>query len=128
MASLTAEDLHVVSRIAVFGGLKRETMDRLIAPATAVTLAEKQALFRQGEAATAFFIAVEGWLKLYRLTPAGEEIVLHVLTKGDSFAEAVAFTRGRYPATAEAVSEARVVRIPADHVVQCIRDVPDIAL
>mgnify|MGYP003350977196 CR=1 FL=1 len=32
------------------------------------------------------------------------------------------------PAAAEAVSEARVVRIPADHVVRCIREDPDIAL
>jgi CRP-like cAMP-binding protein len=50
------------------------------------------------------------------------------LTKGDSFAEAVAFTGNRYPASAEAVSETRVVRIPADHIVRCIRESPDIAL
>ena len=71
---------------------------------------------------------IDGWVKLYRITLSGEETVIHILTKGDSFAEAVAFTGSRYPATAEAVSDARVVRIPADHVVRCIRESPDIAL
>jgi CRP-like cAMP-binding protein len=128
MASPTTQDVEIVCRVAVFGALKRETIHRLIAPASVVALGDRQALFRQGEPASAFFIMLEGWVKLYRLTPAGEEIVLHVLTKGDSFAEAVAFTGGRYPAMAEAVSEARVMRIPAEHVVGCIREMPDIAL
>ena len=124
----TPGDLHIVSRIAVFRGLKPETIQRIIAPATIATLKEREALFRQGDPATAFFIVVDGWVKLYRITFSGEETVIHVLTKGDSFAEAVAFTGSRYPATAEAVSDARVVRIPADHVVRCIREMPDIAL
>jgi len=99
-----------------------------VAPATAVMLKAHESLFRQGDPATAFFIVIDGWVKLYRVTLSGEETVIHILTKGDSFAEAVAFTGVRYPATAEAVSDARVVRIPADHVVRCIRESPDIAL
>ena len=87
-----------------------------------------EGLFRQGDPATAFFIVIDGWVKLYRITPSGEETVIHILTKGGSFAEAVAFTGNRYPATAEAVSDARVARVPADHVVRCIRESPDIAL
>jgi CRP-like cAMP-binding protein len=128
MPSPTPDDLKIVSRIAVFGGLKPETVGRLIAPATVVTLKHGHPLFRQGDPASAFFIVVEGWIKLYRITLAGEEAVIHVLTNGESFAEAVAFTGSHYPATAEAVSNARVVRIPADHVVRCIREMPDIAL
>jgi CRP-like cAMP-binding protein len=121
-------DVQLVSRIAVFGGLKPETLSRLIAPATVISLKQGHPLFRQGDPAAAFFIVVDGWIKLYRITLAGEEAVIHVLTKGESFAEAVAFTGSRYPATAEAVSNARIVRIPAEHVVRCIREMPDIAL
>jgi len=51
-----------------------------------------------------------------------------VLTRGGSYAESHALTGARYPATAEAVSNSRVVRIPANHVVRCIRESPDIAL
>src|SRR5262245_53270867 len=124
----TAGDLQIISRIAVFRGLKPETVEHIIAPASAVNLPAHQSLFRQGDPATAFFIVIDGWVKLYRITLSGDETVIHILTKGDSFAEAVAFTGARYPATAEAVTDARIVRIPADHIVRCIRESPDIAL
>jgi CRP-like cAMP-binding protein len=124
----TRADLDIVSQITIFHGLNPVTVQRVIAPATVVTLDERELLFRQGEPATAFFIVLDGWIKLYRITLSGEEAVLLILTRGGSFAEAVAFTSSNYPATAEAVSDTRVVRIPADHVVRCIREDPDIAL
>jgi CRP-like cAMP-binding protein len=127
-SKLTPGDLQIITRIAVFRGLKPETVEHIVSPAVGVMLKAHESLFRQGEPATAFFIMIDGWVKLYRVTFSGEETVIHVLTKGDSFAEAVAFTGTRYPATAEAVSDARVVRIPADHIVRCIRESPDIAL
>lgn len=127
-SKLTPGDLQIITRIAVFRGLKPETVEHIVAPATAIMLRPHESLFRQGDPATAFFIVIDGWVKLFRITVSGEEAVIHILTKGDSFAEAVAFTGTRYPASAEAVSDARVVRIPADHVVRCIRESPDIAL
>ena len=129
MASkLTAGDLQIITRIAVFRGLKSETVEHIIAPATAVMLRPHEWIVRQDDPATAFFIVIDGWVKLFRITPSGDETVIHILTKGESFAEAVAFTGNRYPATAEAVTDARVARVPADHIVRCIRESPDIAL
>lgn len=121
-------DLDIVRRISVFRGLTPLMVERLIAPAVAVEMKERDILFRQDDPGTAFFIVVDGWIKLFRITFAGDEAVIHVFAKGDSFAEAVAFTGKAYPATAQAVSVARVISIPAAHVVKCIRDVPDIAL
>ncbi len=128
MASPAAEDLRIASRIPIFAGLKPETIERLVAPATVVSLRPGDCLFRQGDTATAFFIMVDGWVKLYRLTLGGDEAIIHILTKGESVGEAVAFTGTRYSATAEAVSSARAVRIPADYLVRCIHEMPDIAL
>jgi CRP-like cAMP-binding protein len=67
---------------------------------------------------------IDGWLKLYRTAPSGEETVITMLKKGDSFAESVALTGNRYLASAEAVTDARVACIPADHIVHCIRQNP----
>jgi len=128
MASPTPEDLRVASRIPIFSGLKPETVERLIAPASVISLKHGDCLFRQGDVASAFFIMVDGWVKLYRLTLGGDEAIIHILTKGESVGEAVAFTGSRFSATAEAVSNSRVVRIPADYLVRCIHEMPDIAL
>ena len=129
MASrLTADDIRIITRIAVFRGLKPETVEHIVAPATVVTLKARSTLFRQGAPATAFFIMIDGWTKHYRLNSSGEEAVIHVFTKGDSFAEAAALTGAHFPATAEAITDARVVRVPADHIISCIREDPNIAL
>jgi CRP-like cAMP-binding protein len=123
----TSGDLQIIARIAVFRGLRPETVAHVIAPAAAVRLSPHEILFRQGDLATAFFIVIDGWIKLSRITVSGEETVVNILTRGGSYAESHALTGARYPATAEAVSESRIVRIPADHVMQCIRETPDIA-
>lgn len=127
-SKLTAGDLQVINRVAVFRGLRPETVQHVIAPATATMLRPHELIMRQEEPATAFFIVIDGWLKISRNTQSGGETVIDMMKKGDSFAEAAAFSGGRYIATAEAVNIARVARIPADHLIRCIRESPDIAL
>ena len=128
MTAPTPADLAVASQIPVFSGLKPEVLDVLLAQARVINLRPGSMLFRQGEPASSFFIIVEGWIKLFRITPAGDEAVLNVFGKGQSFAEAVTFTSGRYPAMASAVTRTRMILIPADHIVDCIRKMPEIAI
>lgn len=127
-APLTTNDANTVRRCTLFRGLQPPMVDRLIAPATVMSLDKGETLFRQGDPAIAVFIVVDGWVKLYRITAAGEEAVIYLFAKGDNFAEAVAFTGQPYPAMAETASKARIVRISASHVIACIREEPDIAL
>jgi CRP-like cAMP-binding protein len=128
LSSPTASDLDVVRRINVFRGVKPLVFERLIAPAVTLIFKAGDTVFRQGDPAVSFYIVVDGWIKLYHTTATGKEAVIYMFTKGDSIAEAVAFTGQSYPATAEAASNARIVRIPAAHIIKCIRDTPDIAL
>jgi CRP-like cAMP-binding protein len=128
MAALTHGDVDFASHGAVLGGLKPELLDRVIASASVRSFARGEALFRQGDLATAFFIIVHGWVKLYRLTAAGDEVVIDVLTTGETLAVAVAFTRRRHPVGAEAISGSRVLQIPVRHVVRCITEAPEVAL
>jgi CRP-like cAMP-binding protein len=125
---LTAGDLQIITRTAVFRGLRAETVAHIIEPAKPLVAKPAKLIVQQDDPATAFFIVINGWVKLYRSNPSGDETVIEIVTGGGSFAESVAFTGNRYLATAEAVSDARVVRIPADHIVRCIRSNPDIAL
>jgi len=128
MTAPTPVDLAIASQIPVFSGLKPEVLDLLLAPARIVNLRPGSMLFRQGEPASSFFIVVEGWIKLYRITPAGDEAVLNVFGNGQSFAEAVTFTSGHYPAMASAVTRTRLILIPADHIVDCIQKMPEVAI
>jgi CRP-like cAMP-binding protein len=128
MTAPTLAELELAGQVPMFNGLKPEALNVLLSEARVIKLRPGRGLFCQGEPANAFFVIVDGWVKLYRITPAGDEAVLNVLTKGESFADAVAFTAGRYPATASAVTPARIMVIPADHVLNCAREMPDVAI
>jgi CRP-like cAMP-binding protein len=121
------DDLAIVRRINVFRGLNPQMIQQLIAPASTLSLKERAVVCRQDDPATAFFIVVDGWIKLYRITVAGDEAVINVLAKGDSFAESAAFTGQSYLHTAEAASAARVIRVPVAHVIKCIQGSPEFA-
>jgi CRP-like cAMP-binding protein len=128
MTMPTPRELDIAAQIPVLSGLKPQSLAVLMAAANLLKLRPGHVLFRQGEPATAFFIIVDGWIKLYRVTPAGDEAVLNVLTTGEGFAEAATFTSDCYRTTACAVTRARVLMIPADHVMNCVREMPDIAI
>jgi CRP-like cAMP-binding protein len=54
--------------------------------------------------------------------------VVAVFTRGQSFAEAAAFVGGRYPASGEAVTDGRLLKVQSGHLLKLIRDTPDIGL
>lgn len=85
-------------------------------------------LFIQGETADAFYVVLDGWIKIYRMSHAGEEAVVAVFTKGQSFAEAAVFTGGLFPVSAEAVTEARLIRISSANLIATLRRSPEISL
>jgi len=121
------DDLAIVRRINVFRGLNPQMIEQMVAPATTLSLREHGVVCRQDDPAAAFFIVVDGWIKLYRITMAGDEAVINVLARGDSFAESAAFTGQPYLHTAEAVSDARVIRVPVAHILKCIQSAPEFA-
>jgi CRP-like cAMP-binding protein len=67
-------------------------------------------------------------VKIYRILPGGEEAVVGVFNRGKSFAEAAMFLGGRYPACAEVVSQARLLRVDGVTFRNQIRETPDLAM
>lgn len=86
------------------------------------------AVFRQGDAASAIHIVAEGWVKLYRLTPNGTEAVVGVMTRGQSFGEPIALRRAAYPVSAEAVTEATLIALPGAAILAHLADRPEAAI
>lgn len=75
----------------------------------------------QGERAHSLYIILDGWVKLYRMSPCGSEAVVGVLTRGDSFGELAAIAGEVYATGAECVSNATLVQIDSQDLLQAIR-------
>ncbi|WP_118830078.1 Crp/Fnr family transcriptional regulator [Salinibacter ruber] len=100
-----------------FGGVSTEERERLIDLGQARTAASGTILFQRGDAYRGFYLLVEGGVHVYRLSPEGRMLVLHVIRPGESFAEVPLFETDAgdtYPATAETLTESALFFFPAD--------------
>ncbi len=127
-SKLTATDIQTIARCALFRKLVSETIEEIVEQATAIDLKRHAWIVRQGDPATAFYVVIGGWAKLYRNGVAGDESVIEIMTQGGSFGEVDALTRQHYFFSAEAVSDVRLACIPADHIVRTISVKPELAL
>lgn len=121
-------DWHIVRSTPLLTGMPQDIVQDLAGGLVPRAYEKGAPLFHQGQAADAFFVILEGWVKIYRTTSDGLEVVLHVFKRGETFAEAAMFLGGRYPASAETVSAARLVRIDGNAFRTRIRNQPELAL
>ncbi|MEO5337361.1 MAG: cyclic nucleotide-binding domain-containing protein [Magnetospirillum sp. WYHS-4] len=125
---LSAKDLEIVRRNPLFGGLPAETLDALLHESRVVEQPRGKLLFLRGEPANWFFLLLEGWVKVFRDTPDGEQTVIAIMKPGETIAEAAIFFGSDYPASAEVVDNARLVEIPAAPLLNQLRQDPDLGL
>jgi CRP-like cAMP-binding protein len=122
------ETVEILSRSPIFSGVDRDTLGAIAATTNQRHLDRGETLFIQGDPANLFYLVIEGWMKIYRTTPAGEEAVIGIFTRGQSFAEVAALSRSGYPASCEAVTETRLLAVPIAPLLEQIRAHPDVGL
>lgn len=110
-AIMDAADWEIIKSTPLFGAMASQTAEQLVGSSLPRLYDKGVTLFHQGAPATAFFIVLDGWVKIYRTTPDGLEVVLHVFRQGETFAEAAIFLGGRYPASAETVTPTRLLKV-----------------
>lgn len=97
-------------RAYLFAEMPDPYLQKLIGQMQDLRLDPGDSLFRHGQPAERFYFLREGLVKLFRLSPEGDEKIIEIMRPGETFAEAVMFmgTQGRYPVSAEAVSDAKL--------------------
>lgn len=114
---------QTIKRASLFQGVDMAALEQLAKQCHQKTYAKGRDLFAMGDQADAFFIILQGWVKLYRPSRDGDEVIIHIFGPGESFAEAAVFNDSRtYPANAQAVDEVVVVEIPRSFFVQKIEE------
>jgi len=126
--TLDPEDFRIIRQTPLFGAMSSEATQRVIGSTLPRRYEKGAMLFQQGEQATAFFVILDGWVKIARITVDGDEAVVGVFRRGEAFAEAAMFLGGRYPANAEVVVAARLLKIEGEALRRQIRQDPDLAL
>lgn len=112
--SLTPQHLEVLRRSPLFNSLSDQQVEQLQPHISVHSLSTGEHLFEQGEPADAFYLVLQGQVRLYRLAPSGQEKVVELVNPGQTFAEALMFQDvPSYPLNAQALNDAEVVVIRA---------------
>ncbi len=107
-------------------GLGAAQLERMALTSERVELAPGERLFDAGDEAGRFYVVLQGQLKLYQLSSAGQEKVVELLTPGRTFAEAVMFMpKRRYPVFCEALTDASVCALNARVFLDILRESPE---
>jgi CRP-like cAMP-binding protein len=100
-----------LSLLPLFSDLSADELQRLATGCTLKRLQRGELVFRCGEPCEAFHVCVTGQVKLFVLSPAGQEKVIEIIAPGQSFAEALMFTGRPYILSAQVLTDALVLTI-----------------
>lgn len=125
---MKTEYIEIAAQSILLSNVPPHIVTDVLTAANIKDFTQGETVFMQGEVADSIYIVIAGWVKLYRVTQNGSEAVVGVFTKGRSFGEAVAFRGDIYPVAAEATTDCKLIRIPAQYYLDMMRKEPDLGL
>jgi CRP-like cAMP-binding protein len=120
--------MPVIQSLSVFSKLGDKDLAQLLKHADIRSYDKGKLLFMQGETLSRYYLILEGWVKLYKSTDAGDEAVLQMLSAGDSLMEAAVFLNIPSMVNAQVVQNAKLLSLPAPIIRQNIVDNKNLAL
>ena len=117
-----------LSALPLFHGLPPVELALIAEGCMPRRLARGEAVFRVGDPCEEFHVAVLGQIKLFAVSPAGQEKVIEIIGPGGSFIEGLMFSGQPYRVGAEAVTEALVVSVSKQAVLDEIARNPRFSL
>jgi len=121
-------DWQIAKGSILLASIPEDVADMILARSDVRRFDRSATIFLQGDTANSLYIVLEGWVKLFRIAHNGAEAVVGTFTKGRSFGEAVAFRGDVYPVAAEAVTDCRLMQVPAAVVLQMMKSQPELCI
>ena len=114
--------------LPLFQHMDAAELARMAAGSRLRTFARGEFIFRVGMPCDGFHVTVNGQIKLFVVSPAGQEKVIELLAPGMSFAEALMFMGKPYLVNAQALTEVVVLSVDKETLVGEVMRNPRLAL
>jgi len=120
-------DDDVVRQAPLFAALDDEAAEALHANMVRTELSRSEVLFHEGDPGDRLYVIVEGKVKLGRTSGDGRENLLAILGPGEMFGELSLFDPGPRNATATAVSDAVLIGLGSEDLINWLTGRPDVS-
>jgi CRP-like cAMP-binding protein len=111
-----------LSMLPLFQEMKPLELQRLAQGSRLRQLARGDDVFTLGDPCNEFHVTVTGQIKLFAISPAGQEKIIEIVGPGNSFAEALMFTDKPYFINAQALTDTLLLSVSKQSVLQEIEN------
>ncbi len=119
---------QTLGAVPIFSGLTETELAFLTARTVERKVDAGELVFSEGDACSGLFVVRSGNVRIFKSSSSGREQVLAIEGPGSSIAELPVFDGGAYPASAQAVSEAKLLFVSKQHFQALCMQHPDVAL
>lgn len=119
---------QIIESSTLFAGLKTEQLLLIADISVEKKYGKGQTIFFEGDEGSGFYMVGTGRIKIYKMSPAGKEHILHIFGPYEPFGEVPVFHGQPFPANAEALVQTSVLFFPRDKFIQLVEKSPAIAL
>jgi len=124
----TQERLAAMRAAAMFSALDDEGLAELLSECEVLHRKAGQRIFWPSDPAERFFVILAGQVKIYMLSPRGDEQILHLYRRGETFGEAAMWAEINYPAFADALTDTTLLAISRRRLRELIARDADLAM
>jgi CRP/FNR family transcriptional regulator, dissimilatory nitrate respiration regulator len=118
----------IIASSPLFEGLPAKEIGEIASIAIGKNYQRGETIFFEGDIAVGFYMVAEGRVKIFKMSPAGKEHILHIFGAGEPFGEVPVFHGRPFPATAEALDKTATLYFPRDRFIRLVEANPSIAL
>lgn len=117
-----------LSSISFFQGLQTAEIEEISGIVRVRNCSKGEILFLEGDPGNGFYVVVSGRVKIYKESPEGKEIIIHICGPMDHFGQVAVYGGRTFPASAQAISGSTLLFLPRDEFRGKIAGNPDLAL
>jgi len=124
----SSDKVPILKRSLIFSTLTEDELAELAGLATELTLASDEFVFWEDDSPDWFYMVAEGRVKVVKYSSQGKEFIIAFFGSGEMFGEVAVFQNQPYPASAQAATETKVLRIGRPDFLSFLVRRPEVAM
>lgn len=123
-----SKTLAALKAVPLFSVLAPQAMERILSSCRTAHYKAQETIFGPMHPAEQFYVVLAGEVKIYKLSPRGDEQILHLYGPGQTFGEAAMWHGGKYPAFAQALADSELLIVSRSGLKSAITSSPELVL
>jgi CRP-like cAMP-binding protein len=127
-SDVQARHVAALKRVPLFADLTDSQLSVVAHDFRLRTYEKDATIFRQDDWGHEMYVILEGKVRIFKLSPAGDETSIRIFIAGDIIGELAALDRQARSASAKAIGRCALLELPGDLLVQRMREMPELAI